>query len=356
MRKGLRSSIIIIGLFTAISVTGAHADLLNPMAHKMAQTRGNHAAGPSWDSRTYRGAGKWRKVFIPKNDTKAIQDAMANGAAIVADYQSFELLMMEDRAVEALDSRNSSALKRAATPITVRDDFNILFLRAGPIDTTADNAPGTLFTEGGADRAPLSPVNLKNFPIEGGLTLVQFVGPVKRVWLEQLKAAGFEVIAYVPNNGYLVRGNVAASTKLAALATTPDTSGGGFIQWVGPLADSYKIDPAIAANVKGAARSSVTPITVAVQFVRGSMASEAEADLRTVKKMAVSVIGEAYNVLNFTDLRISINPSQIGDLANLPTVVNIERWSPPRLLDEEADQIDAAQLNADGTQPKGPGY
>jgi len=43
------------------------------------------------------------------------------------------------------------------------------------------------------------------------LRLVQFVGPVKRAWLEQLEASGFETDRIRPNNGYLC----AADSNLA---------------------------------------------------------------------------------------------------------------------------------------------
>src|SRR5260370_6676271 len=77
---------------------------------------------------------------------------------------------------------------------SVRDDMNAVLLRAGPFDTL-EGEPLSASSVGEADAASEQ------------LYIVQFVGPIKKQWLSELKSA-VEIISYIPNNAYLVRANV----------------------------------------------------------------------------------------------------------------------------------------------------
>jgi hypothetical protein len=93
-------------------------------------------------------------------------------------------------------------------------------------------------------------------------------------------------------------------------------------------------------------------LTVAVQLATGRDAG----DVKAAKRMASSLIGDAYPVASFTNLRMRVSAGRINDLAALPGVVNIEPWEAPRLSDERSSQIIAADLTDDGKAARGPGY
>jgi hypothetical protein len=125
--------------------------------------------------------------------------------------------------------------------------LNVLLLRSGGIDTTGDETAGSFVGMGrsaaalGVQAAPLLPA------ASGGasqLRLVQFVGPVKRA-ARSLEASGLEVIAYVPNNGYLVRGDSNARARLMGRNQNAERRGEGFVQWEGAFLDEHKIHPAL---------------------------------------------------------------------------------------------------------------
>jgi hypothetical protein len=358
MHKRFVFSSIILSGFVAISVVGAHVDSLKRVRVESGwPSTAKYHRGPSINARAYRSPGDRRKVVIQADNVEALAAARKNGAVELADYRSFKLMMIESPALEAamtprIDLKPGDA--PGSSQLTVRDDFNVLFLRSGAIDTTADDLPGTLFNRGGQIAPSGAAASLKEVSPGGVLRLVQFIGPVKSTWLDQLHNIGVELIAYVPSDGYLIRVDPVAYGRLGALAQATADSGGGFVQWEGPFDDAYKIHPALADTANS---QQPAEVTVAVQFALGnSNAGPSNDDVKAAKRMAGSVIGDAYDVLNLTNLRLKIAPSRVADLARLASVINIEPWDPPQLLDEESAQIVAGQLTTDGTQAKGPGY
>jgi hypothetical protein len=99
-------------------------------------------------------------------------------------------------------------------------------------------------------------------------------------------------------------------------------------------------------------------VSVAVQLAlgKGELKARDNAEVKQARKLASRVLVDAYSVLNFTNLRMKIDASRIADLAALPSVVNVEPWAAPRLLDERSAQIVAGELTTDRTAPRGPGY
>jgi hypothetical protein len=295
-------------------------------------------------NRSYRSPGALRKIIVPSDDAQAMLKARGAGAFEVADYDSFKLFVIDQTALE----------EQAEASYNVRDDLNVLLLRSGAIDTTAEEATGTFFGLGGPGAQELAEragVGFKGKTGDSELRLVQFIGPVKSAWLDRLRASGLEIVAYVPNNGYLVRGNEAASRRLLGANRAAARQGESFIQWEGPFIDQYKIHPALAAQMNAGQGGEAV---VAVQIA--SQNAQPDRDVEAAKGLASSTIGEPYPVLNFTNLKMRVELSKIGEIAQLAGVVNIEPWSPPQLFDERASQISAGELSDDGKQARGPGY
>ena len=349
MRRLLISSIA-IAILMAASIVGADVRSGFKRISIDGEARSDKAAlsykgGTIAASRSYRSPGSLRKVVIPSEDHEARARAVGMGAFEIADYDSFKLFVIDQTFADA-------------SSYVVRDDFNVLLLRSGAIDTTADPAPGSFLGLGGASSSPLAQSGAARFKGKsqtGELRLIQFVGPVKRAWLDQLRASGLEIVAYVPNNGYLVRADESATDRLLSANRAAAALGEGFIQWEGPFEDQYKIHPKLAAQMDARAGGEVV---VALQIARRPSGRNAQpdSDLEAAKRLASAMIGEPYAVLNFTNLRMRIETAKVAEIAALSSVVNIEPWSPPRLLDERASQISAGELSDDGKSARGPGY
>jgi len=320
--------------------------------------------GASIAARSYRSPGNLHKLVVANDDPDALIQARAEGGIEVSDYGSFTLFAIDDGALQRTEAKMNEesagrsvdrATARESVRPSVRDDFNALLLRSGAIDTTDPATTGAFV---GMGRSAES-YGLASLALSGNQTgpvsqlrLIQFVGPVKRAWIEQLQASELELVAYVPNNAYLVRGDQNALARLIARSQKADARGEGFVQWHGPFLDYYKLHPALAD------KADTGELTVAVQLALGRAESDSgnNAEVKQAKKLASSVIVDAYSVANFTTLRMRIDASRLAELAGLPDVVNIEPWTPPQLLDERASQIVAGQLTSDHTTPRGPGY
>ncbi len=364
MRRRLICLSITLSMCVAVSVAGADVrQWLNGTERKVSQSKEARSfiGARTIDARTYRSPGRYHKLMVPsENRGDGSVFAMASQAAEIADYGSFKLLALDQTVLDEEPPASGSA--------AVRDDLNVLFLRSGAIDTTSNDAPGELLGLGGGAGRIGSPNVSGKTAVKTGelevaqsdnsrqkLRLVQFVGPVKREWLDRLRSSGVEPVAYLPNNGYLVYGDEPARSQLLGDARNAQNRGDGFVQWEGPFLDQYKTHPALAAE---AIRNPNADVTVAVQIARLEQDQGAGAghDAATARRLASAVIGDVYQVLGFTNLKIRIHAGQIAAVAALANVVNVEPWVPPVLLDERAAQIGAGVLTDDGKQPSGPGY
>jgi Subtilase family len=367
MNRGLLLSLIAVATFALTSMVAADGrlystadDNLRDKAKALAANRSAMAI----NARAYRSPGRLRKVIIDTNDVEAIARATAGGAAQIGDYGSFRLFVMDNDAIEsdraalgqgdAASESSSLRVDDAASErgYRVRDDFNLLLLRSGVIDTTDDSAPGQLIGLGGATRMIPQSASPHTPPVSSGalLRLIQFVGPVKSDWLNALRASGLEPIAYMPNNAYLVRGTAAATASLMRLASREQ-----FVQWEGPFVDEYKIHPQLKEMISNQPDA---PVNIAVQVARSANTKSiaGRSDVQAAKRLASKILLDAYSVMNYTNLRLTVDASKIKELAALPNVVNIEAWNAPRLFDERSAQVVAGQLATDFKGPTGPGY
>lgn len=345
MRMRLIFGLVAASACVSMSAVNASFDAAREPAGKPAVADKGASLAPN----SYRSPGSIRKVIV--RDDAALAQARALGAIELADYGSFKLLSMEEGALGDMEaaSGQASGPGRPAFEFSVRDDLNLLLLRSGPIDTTADEAAGNLIARGGgASPADVQKTNASQ------LRLIQFVGPIKSEWIDELVRSGIEPVAYVPNDGYLVRADSRSLDRLMVQNQVAIARSEGFLQWEGPFLDAYKIHPGLARAMS----EGVDDVTVAVQFAlgKGELDVMNNAEVKQARRLASAVIADAYRVLGFTNLRLRINASKLSDLAALPGVVTIEPWNAPRLFDERASQIVAGQLNADRTAPGGPGY
>jgi len=247
-------------------------------------------------------------VVIQANETALRDSILAEGGSIVEDYGAFVLM----RAPAASADRVSV---ESASDSSVRDDMNALLLRAGPFDTL-EAEPLSANSLGEADAASEQ------------LYIVQFVGPVKKQWVSELKSTA-EIISYIPNNAYLVRANADGLGGINRLAAQ-----GTFVQWTGAFKPSYKIAPEISLG-------SDEEIAVTVQFASADAARDIQ-DL--VARSSAAVIGAPTSILNHTNIRIRVHSRLLADVARMSNVLWIEPWTEPVLNDEKQGLILAGKL------------
>jgi len=249
------------------------------------------------------------------SDRALAQQMLDGGAELVADYGSFQVLELDREARRVFAGR---------ARVEDRDEENRILLNAGAIDTT-DGA------------TPAARVALRSFTGKR-LHLVQFRGPVKPEWLDELNNTGARIVTYIPHNAYLVYGDAAALARVRALRGTRPQ-----VQWEGAIGGSDKIHPrALASGVEW----------YSIQLVQDDAANEET--LLLLDALKKEPIRARNRVLGYLNLVVRLPAGAIAGIAEQPDVVSIHAHTVPKKMDERQDQIVAGNIT--GTQPTGPGY
>lgn len=275
------------------------------------------ARRPVYDA-SYRSPSTAHKVIVQASERQLRDSILQAGGSVIADYGDFALLSAPG------DASNQVSIQSVAGS-TVRDDMNMLLLRAHTFDTTLAGDEVTTSSIGDVE------------PAAEQLYIVQMIGPIKKEWVNELESTA-KVVSYIPNNAYLIRANAEQLDNLKF-------AGNGFIQWTGAFKPDYKIAPEISY-------ASDEEITATVQMVTTNHTSK-EIEEFTNESSAV-IVDQPVEVLSYTNVRVKVRPSQLAQIARKSNVVWIEPWRTPELHDERQNLIISGQYS--GNQLSSPGY
>lgn len=183
-------------------------------------------------------------------------------------------------------------------------------------------------------------------PAEAGkkLHLVKLAGPVTRAWWEALVASGVEIVDYVPENAYVVRGDDAALLR---------ARGSAGVVWDGALLPDDKVERHLAAAAKGPSTQAAESLLVSIQLVKDAAQNAAtKAFLATVR--TGPVVSEFESLGKFVNLVAPVSAAALKAVAERPDVLSIHRYVPPVKMDERQAQIAAGNLTGD--QPTAGSY
>ena len=292
--------------------------------------REGQESGPKWlkawekvqVTKSYRSAGKLHKCYVAKDNEAQMKLANEMTTSQKFDYNGKQLIVVEDKELQKLSLDEQSLLN-------VRDDMNVIMLRDRMIDTTLPE--------------PAVRMDLSFVPTESTqLQIVQFPGPVKDEWLNELKALGnVKIVTYLPNNAYLLWID---GQKLNQINTLK--AGRNFVQWLSPFHPAFKIHPSFVLGFDGNVNATIQLVTH----------NEVNKSIATIKSKSSKVLRDTYKVGVYTNIIIELPASELVNISKLQDVVNIEPWIEPQLFGERQGQILANQLDPTGNQPTGPGY
>lgn len=250
----------------------------------------------------------------------------AAGSVLLSDYGAFGLYRVPETSLRALPPAARSAVSvlderilfDARTFEPLRDRFSV------PSAFAAEPARG------------------------GALQLVQFVGPIKDQWLDEVRATGARPIHYVANQGYLVWADDAGRAALANLAAAGDV-----LQWSATLPPYLKLSPTIRARFETKDRTfnpdEVIPVTIQMVRHQGQQTTEAAiAELTRRRLSAWTAILEYQNVV------AEVRAGDIQALSRLGAISWIGERLPRELNDEVQNQVMAGAITGGG--PTSPGY
>ncbi|MEZ5462537.1 S8 family serine peptidase [Dokdonella sp.] len=184
-------------------------------------------------------------------------------------------------------------------------------------------------------------------PVDAALQVVQFVGPIKDAWLEQLRAAGAVPIQYIDSNGYLVWADPGARSGLNEMVRS-----GQVLQFSQPLPGFSKLGNSLFDRLQSGAQDD-SAIAVFVQRYR-------HADNATGRQR-FSDLGLKPELdwtaqLQYEVARFEVKPDQIQQIIEWPDVFWVGEYFEPTLNDEVQAQIIRGHLSADQSVPLQPGY
>jgi hypothetical protein len=231
----------------------------------------------------------------------------------------------------------------AHPPISAIANQSLILFNRGPLDT----ASGTDLDTSKEDRQAMSAMNLST---ARHTRVIQFGGPVKRAWISALRATGVAIVGYVPNNAYIIQGDRREVARVAALDGGMDWDNARPIRWMARLSPIQKLHPKFTDEMLAAFGSN---IEAEIELIDGA---DSDSAIHTINRLASSINREPRRFLNYVVLSVTVRSERLLEIAGLEQVVFVGPTSEMRLQDERGAQIVAGNLNADGTQPSGPGY
>jgi hypothetical protein len=273
------------------------------------------------------GGGGVRKVILYAGDEAGRAVLTEQAAQWIADYGAFSLWQVPEDGAAGL----------SAAGLATRPELDQLLLREATLDTrSVELGAASAAGEG------------KQF------YLVQFAGPVRDEWLSDLRSTGAQVVAYVPNDGYLIWGDEGARAQIAArVASRVEYS------WHGAYRPAYRLAGPLRCVVAEGPDPACDPLAgadVADVVVQLWDHAGVEQTVDAVLAQAEAVLREPYAALGYRYLTVRVPAAALAPLAARADVLNVEPYHVPLMLDERQGQIMAGHLAAGGTVPSGPGY
>ena len=152
--------------------------------------------------------------------------------------------------------------------------------------------------------------------------LLQFEGPVQEEWQDGVRAAGVDLLGYIPDHAFVVRLN---SLSLDEAASLPN------VRWVGPYRAAYKLEASLDAVI-----GRDEPVIVTICLFPGEHRAGIE---ETVASMGGAIEDAASSELVGDAIRTTLPGYRIAELALLPAVAWIEPYLPMELHNDVGKDI-----------------
>ncbi len=262
------------------------------------------------------------RVVVPAG-VFAADDA---GATLLYDYGSFRLYRLAPQALNEL---------RGASRGAVEVQSDIVQFEAAPFDPAS-------FTGEGVPQAFRA-----NKPTGRAARVVQFAGPIADPWLEEVRALGVQIVQFVPNNAYIVLADEAQLGALRARAANGD-----LLIHADTLIPWFKLNAALAARAQSGVTGDEIEVTIAIVKHSGNGAARS----RIVGLARGAPIQPFSDSAGMESVTVRIADTDLATIASLGDVVSIERYVPPRRMDEVQNQIIAGNLTPTRDGPIAPGY
>ena len=176
---------------------------------------------------------------------------------------------------------------------------------------------------------------------------MQFIGPIKDVWLDQVRDAGALPIHYIESNGYLVWADAAARARLGEMAAQKRS-----VQYSQPLPSFVKLGTSLFEGLQRS-EDRRTSIRITLQLYRhsGNVATK-----RALEAMGLKPDGGWTELLAYENAHFNVSLAQVREIIEFVDVVWVGEVHPRTLHDEVQAQIIRGYFNAAQSGPQAEGY
>lgn len=239
----------------------------------------------------------------------------------------------------------------------VHTDGNVVLFKRGAIDTSVRMDMDSSMQDLRATEGSITTFSRKT---QQQTRVIQFNGTIKREWLERIKTTGAQIIGYVPNNAYLIRGDATALAQVASLDAGNQSDYARPIRWMSEIQAIQKIDPELDAQLTGNTGATATidielldcpEAQAAIEYIK---LAAAKANASALIKLADDKTQKRF--LHYIVLSLDVPVTEIEGIAALDEVLFIGPTQQMKLQDERSMQILAGNLSEDKTRPAGTGY
>lgn len=193
---------------------------------------------------------------------------------------------------------------------------DLLRLKAGYIHTDTAENEKTNFTDSSLRTESVEEV--RNYYI------VQFTGPVRESWKENITASGATIYGYVPDNAFIFEMNEELKNKIQTY---------DFVRWAGEYKASYKYEPE-SAEGNGIGLSGISGTENKTYKVLLFSEERSSITLKKIELLGGKVLSCSGNIM-----KISVPPEKIPDIAAIEGISWIEEYIQPQLSNDVASTI-----------------
>ena len=244
-----------------------------------------------------------------------VRSAVRQASKRTLEYGAFVWLEVE--------TQDLAGLRATGLPIDVRAEPYTLRLGEQSFDPLRDTVQPPAGWDASGGEGP-------------DLYLVQFAGPPRDEWLEDLRLAGLEPVQYISPFTYVVWGQPEAVDRAASASK---------VRWTGPFAPAYRVQPQWRAMDS-------SPVQAELLLYRGA---DLKAAISRIEKLGGTAHGRAVLNDNFEIASFALPGTAFRDAAQVPGVYSIQiEPSDGGLRGELGNQVSVN--NIDGTNLAYPGY
>ncbi|VAW44346.1 hypothetical protein MNBD_GAMMA02-476 [hydrothermal vent metagenome] len=247
-------------------------------------------------------------------------------ATLIEDYGSFQLYEMQ--------AKDALKYTQAHSKASISNSMDMLLFDALRFDT--QNARGK--------------IQLGQNSLLGagsGLQIIQFIGPIKDDWLNQVKSTGAQLIHYVANNGYLVWVNDSSRQSLNQMASQRTV-----VQFSEPYYEDFKVGHSIKQRIVERADANEL-VNVTIQLADSPNLTQSK---QLIDSLATQVESPWNSIMKFHSIRVTVKFSDINQILAMPDSYWVAEYFERTTNDEVQNQIIAGDFNADMSGPGMTGY